>query len=426
MSFLAPLHALGTYRHLRHLEAQALSREAFDTWQSRVIAHWLPRGPGRCRAFAREIRAGATLFDLPVMDKAALMADFAAYNQPGITREQGWAAFEGSRRIGPYHVGASTGTSGNRGLFVISERERYAWLGAMLAKTLPGFWRKRSRVAVILPLHTRLYDAANGFGPIRLSFFDLREGPEAWGDRLAAFDPTVIIAPPKILRHLARTMADQLHPERVIAGAETLDPVDVPIITKGLRAPENIYMATEGLLGTTCSHGRLHLNEDLMHFEFEEISDGLVSPVVTDFRRMTQAMVRYRMNDAMRLSHETCGCGRPHRIVEEIIGRQDDVFEMRGETGMILVTPDILRNAVLDADRGIEDFRIHQTGPARIDLILETRTSSDTLERARAALSSVCLSRGVQDCEVTARRDVLPLQTGAKLRRVERKWRVGA
>ncbi len=76
------------------------------------------------------------------------MNTFEAFNVAGITAEQAWHAIEGTRRIGEYTVVASTGTSGNRGLFIISEAERFKWLGTILAKALPDVWRTRDRVAV--------------------------------------------------------------------------------------------------------------------------------------------------------------------------------------------------------------------------------------------------------------------------------------
>lgn len=60
-------------------------------------------------------------------------------------------------------------------------------------------------MAVILPQSTRLYDAARRTRRIDLRFFDLVAGPEVWQDDLAAFDPTVLIAPPRLLRHFAET-----------------------------------------------------------------------------------------------------------------------------------------------------------------------------------------------------------------------------
>ena len=95
------------------------------------------------------------------MEKSDLMEDFSRFNVPDITNAQGWEAFSGSRRIGDFIVGASTGTSGNRGLFVISHGEQFSWLGAILAKAVPDFWLcpalvKKDRFDLILEKATEL------------------------------------------------------------------------------------------------------------------------------------------------------------------------------------------------------------------------------------------------------------------------------
>ncbi|TIT74383.1 MAG: CoF synthetase, partial [Mesorhizobium sp.] len=51
-------------------------------------------------------------------DKALLMARFEDFNIHGITAAEAWAALTRDGRVGSLTVGASTGTSGNRGLFV--------------------------------------------------------------------------------------------------------------------------------------------------------------------------------------------------------------------------------------------------------------------------------------------------------------------
>ncbi|WBV66998.1 hypothetical protein PGH44_06835 [Legionella pneumophila] len=44
-------------------------------------------------------------------------------------------------------VGLSSGTSGSRGLFLVSEQERDAWAGIILAKAMPNGLRSRERIA---------------------------------------------------------------------------------------------------------------------------------------------------------------------------------------------------------------------------------------------------------------------------------------
>ena len=55
---------------------------------------------------------------------------------------------KGYDQMSGHMIGMSTGTSGNRGYYVITARERFVWLGTILAKTVPdALWRSH-RVAL--------------------------------------------------------------------------------------------------------------------------------------------------------------------------------------------------------------------------------------------------------------------------------------
>jgi predicted aspartyl protease len=85
---------------------------------------------------------------------------------------------------------------------------------------------------------------------------------------------------------------------------------------------------------------------------------------------------------------------------------------------MILVTPDVLRNAVLKADRRIDDFRLVQTGPDSIELKLPPALADDAAAAAHQAMRALLESRKAV-AAVTLTRALLPLETSRKLRRVE-------
>jgi putative adenylate-forming enzyme len=300
---------------------------------------------------------------------------------------------------------------------VISEAERYRWLGSLLAKALADLLWQRQRIAILLPQNTRLYGSARTIPHLQLRFFALTESAQAWRDDLERFDPTVIVAPPKVLRHLVEKGV-RLSPRRVFSAAETLDPVDRPIIEAGFGLPlDQIYMATEGLFAVTCRHGRLHLAEDSVFFEFEPVGEGLVSTLVTSFRRQAQILARYRMNDLLRLAEHPCACGSPLRVVEEVVGRMDDCFHLAGAGGMVLVTPDILRNAVLRDDGRITDFRLWQTGRDTVDLLLPPDLPEAAARAATEAVSA-SLTRLGAVAKVTLRQEALPVDFARKLRRV--------
>ncbi|WHO75667.1 CoF synthetase [Rhizobium sp. BT03] len=396
------------------------ARAAFERWQADALQRWLQRSLPSVEFYRG---AAPRLEALPIIDKTTVMANFAAFNRGRITAEEGWRAFETTGRLGDVSIGASTGTSGNRALYAVDGSEQDRWLGTILAKAVPRFLIEPERVAIILPQNSPLYDGANRSRLLRLKFFDLRRGVESWLPALENFAPTTIVAPPRVLRHLAEH-SERLKPRRLFAGAETLDPVDRTIIEArfGNRLGQ-IYMATEGLFAVSCAQGRLHLAEDANVFEFEPVAGGLVAPCVTGFRRRFQIMARYRMNDLLRLSDRPCACGSPLRAVDEIVGRLDDAFVFDRTDGMrLLVTPDAMRNAVLSAARTITDFRILQENPETVALVLEPKLADESAKAAQHALSLVFSQRGLSPM-VVLRREAMAFEPHRKLRRVENRYR---
>lgn len=415
--------ALQSYFRVRSVSRFADRREDFLAWQERRLERWLQNDVQKVEAF-QDLAGGAPALDsIPIMEKTDLMADFSRYNIARVTNEQGWRAFEGNRRIGNLIAGASTGTSGNRGLFVISQQERFAWLGAILAKALPDFWRHRDRVAVLLPVDTPLYTSADRTRVLTLRFFDTTEPLADHRAALHTFNPTVLIAPPRILRQIAE-MDLRLSPRRVFSCAEKLESFDrYPIETAFRVSLREIYMATEGLLAVTCAHGRLHLTEDCMHFSFEEKAGGLCLPIISDFSRKTQIMARYRLNDLLRLSSRGCPCGLPLQVVDEIVGREDDIFYLGSESGhLIELTPDILRNTIVDTDRRILDFKLVQTTRNQLILHLPSPVPFPVRERARDHLVSLLQRHGIAAVDIRLADFVQ--DPSRKLRRVMRQWRL--
>jgi putative adenylate-forming enzyme len=215
-----------------------------------------------------------------------------------------------------------------------------------------------------------------------------------------------------------------LSPQHIFSGAEVLDTVDRTIIeTRFGLVVREIYMATEGLFAVACPRGTLHLVEDMVKFEWAPGPDGagLFTPRSTDFTRTTQMMVRYRMNDLLRLSPEPCACGSAFQPIAEIVGRMDDVFEFCRHGRPALVTPDVFRDAVVGADRAIDDFRVRQTGPDCIELVLPPR-HAERLPKAKAAIEQRLARLGLNPL-VTASAAQLAIEGPRKLRRVERVWK---
>jgi putative adenylate-forming enzyme len=409
-------HAAAAYFRERALRVRLRSRAAIERHQRRACA--------RLVAEARETipfyrGKGPAFEDMPIIDKAIQQARFHAFNRPGITLEETAEALAAGRdRVRGYFIGQSTGTSGNRGRFVISPAERFAWLGTIVAKAVPDALIRRRRVALALPGFSSLYKSASSGSRIRLAFFDLALGVDAWSADLADFAPEVLVAPPKVLRRLAE--AGMLAGIEPFSGAEVLDPIDREIIERSSGRPvREIYMATEGLFGVGCRHGTLHLAEDVVRFEWEQApGSDLVLPIVTDMVRRVQPMIRYRMNDLLELSPASCPCGSPFQAVARIHGRMDDVFEFETGDGRVMVTPDVLRNAVVDADARIRDYRIVQKPGGDVTVELDEALPHEADSKVRSSVERALARLGAAP-RVAIRRGIKP-RFDRKLRRVER------
>lgn len=357
------------------------TRAALEAWQARRLRRHL-RWVAAHAPFYRRHWAGHDLTDwqtLPTIDKDLMMAEFDALNTRGIRRAEALAVAkqaEASRNFTPklqgVTVGLSSGTSGNHGLFLVSERERMAWAGAVLAKLLPGSIREPHRIAFFLRASSNLYDSV-GQGRLRFAFFDLLSPLAAHCERLAALQPTILVGPPSMLRALAEAGVP-IRPRKVISVAEVLEPIDEAVISRAFGVPvHQVYQCTEGFLGATCAHGTLHLNEDVVVIQKEYLDQSLGKfvPIVTDFARTTQPIIRYRLNDILTERRAPCPCGSVFTAIERIEGRCDDQILLPGrDGGLVTVFADFISRAVAGASPGITEFQVVQHGLTAITVHL--------------------------------------------------------
>ena len=413
--------ACRAYLRSRWLQKRLNSREAISAYHTRELQkltqHLISSFSFYSRETAREFRS------LPVIDKQILLENYSDLNGPNIELDAVKAAISDKTfKVSKYNIGHSTGTSGNRGYYIISDRERFIWLGTILAKALPNAIWKSQRVALILPGMSSLYSAAKKGSRVDIRFFDLSMGITASEADLDEFSPDTIVAPPKVLRYLAE--AGKLTAKNIFSGAEVLDPIDQSIIeAKTGRIVRQIYMATEGLFGVSCRFGTMHLAEDVVHFEWESVPDStLVSPIVTDFTRRTQAMARYRMNDLLELSNKPCRCGSAFQAVKRIEGRADDVFQLPTHSEVLrLVTPDVLRNTLIDSDPSINEFQIIQTGKRAVTISINDDVPKHVDNKIRIAFAAMFQRQDIHNIQIEIMRGIqIPYKS--KLRRVRRVW----
>lgn len=422
-------------------------RAALEAWQDRHLRRVLRLAPQRY-AFYAGTRPRA-LTDLPVVDKADLLARFADLNVQGVGLDECLAAAraaEQGRDFGTtlrgLSVGLSSGTTGRQTAFLTSAAERDRWAGEVLARTLPDGLLAGARVTLVLRAGGPLYESVDG-GRVSFRFVDLALDEERLLDEVRAADPTVLVAPPSVLVAVARAGLG-LRPRRVLSVAEVLDPHDAAVVEDALGVRvDQVYQAAEGFLGASCPHGRLHLAEDLVVVEREGTRGGLEHvaggredaageredaagerddaaggrfvPVVTDLFRSSQAVLRRRVGDVLVPDGDACPCGSPMLVVREIVGRSDDVLWLpranasadasRGAGGpggaggpsgsgaaLGAFHPDFVRAAVL-AVPTVDDFRVEQTATDVLRLAVEPTTAFDAARRSlEGALSRAGLA----------------------------------
>ncbi len=139
-----------------------------------------------------------------------------------------------------------------------------------------------------------------------------------------------------MLRFLAKSLREgelQISPLKILSVAEVLDPMDEQFIQETFEQKvHQVYQCTEGFLGCTCEHGTIHINEELLIMEKEYLDDHKFIPIITDFSRKAQPILRYRLNDILTERTSPCPCGSPMLAIEKIEGRSDDIFYFqRGE-----------------------------------------------------------------------------------------------
>ena len=115
----------------------------------------------------------------PTMKKKLFMEFFDSINTVGIKKEEALKlAFESEKTrdfspsIKNISIGLSSGTSGNRGVFLTSKIEKAIWVGAILDRVI-GFSLKKRKVAFFLRANNNLYQAVKS-GLLSFTFFDLK------------------------------------------------------------------------------------------------------------------------------------------------------------------------------------------------------------------------------------------------------------
>jgi putative adenylate-forming enzyme len=335
---------------------------------------------------------------IPTIDKASMMANFDTLNTCGLRLDEvmPWAVERELRHeyLGYYAdrfvVGLSSGTSGNKGIYV-TPRE--------LTERLPAVFLARGGIPLRLLPYRILFLLrvfSQGFADIESPIVSLRylstmTPPEEIVATALADRSNILMAPPSLVRLLlphARRLRGRLR--LVVCYAEVLADEDAARFEADLGAPVvQIYQASEGQIASACGRGTLHVNEDLVVLELLDaigrpVRDAGVIPasmLVTNLVNRVQPLIRYEMNDLVELGPR-CPCGSSFRTIRRILGRQDDVLELRtrpqaataapgASSPTRAVFPDLVSRWIITTDDAIREFRVTSHSPDDVEVIVD-------------------------------------------------------
>ena len=366
--------------------------------------------------------------EFPIIDKAVMMENLQELITVDLDislakdlAQKAEKSRDFSSKIGPFTIGFSSGTSGFRGMHIVSESEQAAWAGFMLARGLGSSIFGKHRIGLVLRANSNTFESI-GSNRIKFQFYDLMKPVEQLHQEILNDDLDILICPPSVLSYFVE-MQSELKFKRIISVAEVLEDVDRNKIEShfGLTLHQ-FYSSTEGEIAATCEHGTLHLNEGVMVIQKEWLDEekGWYHPIITDFRRKSQPIIRYRLNDILVTSNGTCPCGDAREVISSIMGRSDDVFHLSKHDDTIeLVVPDLIRRAIMQMSDEITDYIAVQKSPSQIEIQIKPDNLEDL---SIAGFDDLWQSKNIQPPKL----DIKPythVPSATKLRRIYRQFK---
>lgn len=366
------------------------NRKALERFQNKKIEKQLKFVTENSK-FYKDYK-GKKLEEFPIINKKIMMDNFNLMNTVRIDKQKALnfaIECEKNREFTPklnnITIGLSSGTSNTRGVFLVSNKEQSKWAGYIISKCLPKNLLKKYKIAFFMRADSNLYESIKSKS-IVFEFFDIFKPMEENIEKLNKFNADILIGQPSVLIEICRSIETnkiRISPKKVISIAEVLEKNDEKYIKKilNINVIHQVYQCTEGCLATTCKYGKLHLNEDVVYVEKEYIDKERFIPIITDFVRTSQPIIRYRLNDILVEQKEACKCGSHFTVLKKIEGREDDVFVFKDKNQKeIKVYPDFIRRCMLFAG-DIEEYRVIQQ--ENRDIIIYINETSKMEERIR-------------------------------------------
>jgi putative adenylate-forming enzyme len=376
---------------------------------------------------------------LPSINKQIMMDHFDDINTCGLKLEavRDYAVQKELHReyLGYYQdqyvIGLSSGTSGNKGIYItpksMTERLPFVFLArsGLSSKDLPF------RILFLLRVFSQGFEDINA-PLIHLNYLSTMTPVHEIIRQINDDRINILMAPPSLVRQLLPWAAMIKRPlQMIVSYAEVLEKEEKERFQRsfGTRVIE-IYQASEGQIGSACRCGNLHINEDLVFIELYDRNGQPVDrpgPVgtkmlLTNLINTAQPLIRYEMNDLIQLG-ERCPCGSSFRVIDKVLGRNGDVLYLTNKNHILQpVYPDLMSRWIITTSDRIREFRVSQISHSKLEITIDVLDSTDepraaVAERLRTRLTSELSSYGI-DADLDIRIEAIQLpETMAKYKR---------
>ena len=337
--------------------------------------------------------------DFPIGNKSLFMSQFNQINIYGIQKEKafqiGQDAEKGLRRnsmIGSITVGLSSGSTGNRGIFLVNEKERAQWVASVLFRVI-GLSKSQRTVAFFLRANSELYESVRS-KILKFNYYNIFDPLDQHWQNLRTTKPDIIVAQPSVLIRLIDISNIEFLPwkvQKVISVAEVLTMEDSKRIQVWSGTTiDQVYQCTEGFLAHSCENGKMHWNNDSILLEKAWLNKTQYKPIITDLKRSTQPIIRYEMNDI--ITEGKCDCGLKSDVIQSIDGRSDDVFEWINNKTKVVLFPDFIRRTIVFSHPEIIDYTIVKNNK-HLELWIDG--PEHAFDAARNALHKLLKTKGI-------------------------------
>ncbi len=373
-----------------------MSKEKLEKYQlkkSQNIVHYALNNSDFFKKYYKEFDL-KDVWNLPTVNKKIMMDNLTEYNTVGLEKQElidFCLEIEENQnyeeRFGKYNVAMSSGTSGNKGIVITSPSEEKYLRAAFFSRF--SFPRTlRLNIAFILRVTTPAFQI-DKLGQ-KLTHISQLNTIDEIKNQLKELQPNVLSAPPSMLEILADELNEgrlNISPKKVISYAEILYPeIEEKLEQIYGSKIHQIYQASEGSIAMSCKYGSLHINEDLVYVQTLN-SDGTPTHpgepcfkmIITDLHRTAQPIIRYELNDLIITSPSNCECGSSFRVIEQVLGRSDDLFWARKTDNgdMQFIFPDFIRRAIISSSEEIEEYQAIQKSYSKVVVKIIPKTNTD-------------------------------------------------